>query len=118
MIVRCGKCGTKNRVEKHGAGLKPVCGRCGAPLVAAAARGKVVKVTDQAFQAEVLSEKGPVLVDCWAPWCGPCQTVGPVMDQLAAQYAGRLKVAKLNVDENPKNFGRLHHPQCSNPVVL
>lgn len=101
MIVKCTRCGIKNRVERKSSRLRPVCGRCGAPLETAA-RGAVIQVTDQVFQNEVLSEAGPVLVDCWTPWCGPCRMMGPVMNELAARYAGRLKVAKLNVDENPK----------------
>ncbi|HWO88279.1 MAG TPA: thioredoxin [Gemmatimonadales bacterium] len=58
-------------------------------------------VTDASFEAEVLKADGPVLVDFWAPWCGPCRMVAPVMEQIAEQYQGRLTVAKLNVDENP-----------------
>jgi thioredoxin len=59
-------------------------------------------VTDATFQREILQAKGqPVLVDCWAPWCGPCRMVGPIMDQLAAESQGRYRIAKLNVDENP-----------------
>jgi thioredoxin 2 len=61
-----------------------------------------VEVTDRTFRDEVLSFRGPVLVDCWAPWCGPCRMVAPVLDQLASEYAGRVKIAKLNVDDNPK----------------
>jgi len=60
-----------------------------------------IDVTDQTFNKEVLSHAGPVLVDCWAPWCGPCKIVAPVLEQLASEYAGRIKIAKLNVDENP-----------------
>jgi len=62
--------------------------------------------TDRTFDSEVLSFQGPVLVDCWAPWCGPCRMVGPVLEQLASEYAGRVKVAKLNVDENPQIASR------------
>ncbi len=59
-------------------------------------------VTDATFDAEVLKSKLPVLVDFWAPWCGPCRTIGPVVEQMAQKYAGRAKVVKVNVDDNPR----------------
>ena len=63
---------------------------------------KPFEVNDEAFQADVLDSDLPVLVDFWAEWCGPCRTVAPVIDALAAQYGGKAKVAKLNVDQNPE----------------
>ncbi|HZZ91778.1 MAG TPA: thioredoxin TrxA [Usitatibacter sp.] len=61
---------------------------------------KIVHVTDDTFEQEVLQSQTPVLVDYWAEWCGPCKMIAPALDQIASEYAGRLKVAKLNIDEN------------------
>lgn len=60
----------------------------------------VIPVTDSRFEPEVLDSELPVLVDFWAPWCGPCRMVAPIVDEIAEQYDGKLKVVKLNVDEN------------------
>lgn len=60
-----------------------------------------VSVTDETFEEEVLKADRPVLIDYWAEWCGPCKMIAPVLEQIAEDYAGRLKVAKLNIDENP-----------------
>ncbi|MGI5875762.1 MAG: thioredoxin [Dethiobacteria bacterium] len=66
-------------------------------------KGETVNVNDDNFQKEVLEAELPVLVDFWAPWCGPCRMVAPVLEDLALDYAEKIKVAKLNVDENPNS---------------
>jgi len=67
--------------------------------------GTVKQITDQSFAEDVLQADGLVLVDFWAPWCGPCRAVAPVLEQIAAQYAGRVTIVKMNVDENPVTPG-------------
>lgn len=66
-----------------------------------------IEVTDATFSQEVLQSPTPVLLDCWAPWCGPCRMLSPVIEGLAADLAGTVKVAKLNVDENPRIAAQL-----------
>ena len=113
MIVPCKSCGAKNRVNENAAAdMKAVCGRCGAALLASNAtwHNKPETVTDASFAREVVdaSSTRPVLVDAWADWCGPCRMIAPVLDQLAAESAGRYKIAKLNVDENPRTAGQFN----------
>jgi thioredoxin 1 len=62
---------------------------------------KIVHVTDDSFDSEVLQSSSPVLVDYWAEWCGPCKMIAPVLDEIAEEYEGRVKLAKLNIDDNP-----------------
>ena len=66
-----------------------------------------VKVTDASFEADVLQSAEPVVVDFWAEWCGPCKMIGPSLEELARDYAGKVKIVKLNVDENPGVAGKL-----------
>ncbi|HML15642.1 MAG TPA: thioredoxin TrxC [Bryobacteraceae bacterium] len=98
-MIRCAACGTLNRVpqEKLDQGLAPVCGKCQAPLPAPA----VLTVTDATFSDQVEKSKLPVLVDLWAEWCGPCKMIAPALEQIAREMRGKLRVAKVNVDDNP-----------------
>src|SRR4051794_17028174 len=92
-ILRCPSCGTRNRVGAiaHGA---PRCPKCKAMLP------WLVDADTASFDAEA-SASVPVVVDLWAPWCGPCRMIAPVLEQLVAEHAGRLKVVKVNVDDEP-----------------
>lgn len=69
--------------------------------------GNALAVTDESFEQEVLQSAVPVLVDFWAAWCGPCRMIAPTVDQLAVEYSGKLKVVKVDIDQNPDVSGRL-----------
>jgi thioredoxin 2 len=117
LLIRCPSCGTTNRVprEKLQSGLAPVCGRCRTRLPADLTP---TTVTDATFAADVEGSPLPVLLDLWAPWCGPCRHLGPVIDELAGEWAGRVRVAKLNVDENPTTAARFRVGSIPTLLVL
>ena len=117
-VVECKSCGTKNRVDESKLTTSEAkCGRCGEKLSAGAHDSKPASITDQSFDREVMQERGrPVLVDAWAPWCGPCRMIAPAIDQLASESQGRYKIGKLNVDENPLTASR--YQIASIPTML
>jgi thioredoxin 2 len=102
-LVTCPSCGARNRLPPIEAGRKPICGKCKTPLPGP---GGPVEVTDATFGSEVEQSASPVLLDLWADWCGPCHMLAPTIDQLSSEMAGRVKVAKLNIDENPGTASR------------
>ncbi|PYS25877.1 MAG: thioredoxin [Acidobacteria bacterium] len=109
-IQTCPKCGARNRVNEVVAlANKPICGKCGASLDANTG-GKPEVVSDATFTQDVIADSSsqPVLVDAWAEWCGPCRMIAPLLDQLAAESNGRYKIAKLNVDENPRTSAQFN----------
>ena len=91
-ILRCANCGASNRIAPSERGA-PHCGTCGKPLP------WVVDANEATFEVEAKASP-TVVVDLWAPWCGPCRIVSPMLDQFAREHAGRVKVVKVNVDDN------------------
>jgi thioredoxin 2 len=116
-IIVCPSCGAKNRVpvDKLREGLEPVCGKCKGSLTESP---HPVTVTDANFAQEVEQSSIPVLLDMWAPWCGPCRMIAPVIEQLAGELAGKIKVAKLNTDENPMIASRFNVRSIPTLLVL
>src|SRR5271169_5051061 len=94
-LVRCGHCGQANRVPAAAAGT-PRCGKCHQPLP------WIADADDTTFGEVAEAARIPVLVDLWAPWCGPCRMVSPALEQLARDLAGKVKLIKVNVDTSPQ----------------
>ncbi len=98
-VVVCPSCGRKNRVPGAASGV-PRCGQCRSALP------WIADGDDESFSAVVESAAVPVLVDLWAPWCGPCRMVSPTLEALARSHAGRLKLVKINIDDSPRTGDR------------
>jgi thioredoxin 2 len=109
-VLTCQHCGAKNRIRPRPNGV-PTCGNCHQALP------WLVNAGDASFAAETEAEV-TTLVDLWAPWCGPCRLVAPVLEALSREIAGRLKVVKVNVDENPQVASRFEARSIPTLVVL
>lgn len=110
-VVQCASCGRRNRVPAAASGV-PRCGSCKTALP------WIADADDESFGAVVESSRLPVLLDLWAPWCGPCRMVSPVLEKLAAKYAGRIKLAKVNVDQAPRTQARFEVRGIPTLIVL
>lgn len=113
-LIRCSKCGANNRVQASAA-QKAICGRCKTPLQGDV---KPVIVTDANFPDEVEKSPLPVLLDLWAEWCPPCRMLAPIIEQLAAELAGKVRVGKLDVDQNPLMASRFQARSIPTMLIL
>ena len=107
-VLTCTNCGARNRIRPSSKGV-PTCGRCKQPLP------WLVDATDASFDTEA-DASALVLVDLWAPWCGPCRFVSPILEELSRDYRGRIKVIKVNVDDNPSTAQR--YEAFSIPTIM
>jgi thioredoxin 2 len=109
LLFRCPRCSATNRIPLEKIHQQPNCGKCKNPLPV----DQPMIVTDTTFASDVGQSTLPVLLDLWADWCGPCRFIAPVVNELARELAGKVRVAKINIDENPvtpARYGVLHIP--------
>ncbi len=106
-LFRCPSCHARNRISAANAGQTGKCGKCGGALnTADLFLQQPLMITDANFDEKVLRAPLPVLVDCWAPWCGACKIVAPVISELSTEFKGVFRIGKLNVDANPVTAAR------------
>lgn len=109
-VIPCPSCGAKNRIPVVAKG-KPRCGKCSAPLP------WLVAANDSSLDG-ALKTSSLVVLDLWAPWCGPCRMVAPVLEQISKEYAGKVKVVKVNVDDSPRAAQRFQAQSIPTLVLL
>jgi thioredoxin 2 len=114
MLISCAHCGATNRVPDERLQQDPICGRCGMAILA----GQPVQLTDANFEAFTAKTELPVVIDFWAPWCGPCQAMAPQFERAAQQLKGRALLAKVNSDENPRSAARFAIRSIPTMVML
>ena len=96
-LIKCNSCGATNRIDGSKLNDKPICGKCGKQL---RFTDKPIDIHNGNFKREITEQPGFVLVDFWAPWCGPCKMMSPILQQLAKNYAGKIRVGKINTEKN------------------